>query len=150
MFRLRFIHCTMVSPFIFHCFHFSLTGEQRGEKLLKRYLWIICLIKTHSRVSAAKKAMWRTSVLFTESTNSPFSTSCISIITRPISIKFTYFMPSYMHSYTPNLKEIGRVVWEICVPENCTIFFTFFFFFCAPLYKSNFEPPFSWIDLFQI
>ena len=36
LFRLRFIHCAMVSPFIFHCFPFSLTGERKGEKLLKR------------------------------------------------------------------------------------------------------------------
>ena len=29
LFQLRFIHCTMVSPFILHCFPFSLTGEQK-------------------------------------------------------------------------------------------------------------------------
>ena len=43
-----------------------------------------------------------------------------------------------MQLYIPNLKEIGPVVHEICIPENCPIFFTFFFF--APFYKSNFEP----------
>ena len=51
-------------------------------------------IKTHGCVSAAKKAVWRTSVLFTGTANSPFSAPCISITTGPISIKFTYFMPS--------------------------------------------------------
>ena len=51
-------------------------------------------IKTYSRVSAAKKAVWHTSVLFTATANSPFSTPHISITTGPISIKFTYFMPS--------------------------------------------------------
>ena len=51
-------------------------------------------IKTHGRVSAAKKAVWHTSVLFTGTANLPFSTPHISITTGPLSIKFTYFMPS--------------------------------------------------------
>ena len=51
-------------------------------------------IKTHGCVSVAKKAVWRTSVLFTGTANSPFSAPRISITTGPISIKFTYFMPS--------------------------------------------------------
>ena len=38
-------------------------------------------IKTHGRVSAAKKAMWHTSVLFTGTAKSPFSTPHISITT---------------------------------------------------------------------
>ena len=49
-------------------------------------------IKTHDCVSVAKKYMRHTSVLLTGTTKSPFSTPCISIITRPISIKFTHFM----------------------------------------------------------
>ena len=58
-------------------------------------------IKTHGRVSVAKKAMWRTSVLFIGTANSPFSIPHISIITGMISIKFTYFMPSiYATLYT--------------------------------------------------
>ena len=48
----------------------------------------------HMVVSAAKKAVWHTSVLFTGTTNSLLSTPCISVTTKPISIKFTYFMPS--------------------------------------------------------
>ena len=32
LFQLRFIHCAMLSPFILHCFPFSLTGDQKGEK----------------------------------------------------------------------------------------------------------------------
>ena len=50
-------------------------------------------MKTQGRVSAAKEVMWHTSVLFTGTTKSPFSTPHISITTGPISIKFTYFMP---------------------------------------------------------
>ena len=54
-----------------------------------------CLvIKTHSRVSAAKKDVRHTRVLFTGISKSPFSTPHISITTRPISIKFMYYMPS--------------------------------------------------------
>ena len=51
-------------------------------------------IKTHGRVSAAKEVVWHTSVLFTGTAKSPFSTPHISITTGPISIKFIYFMPS--------------------------------------------------------
>ena len=55
-----------------------------------------------------------------------------------------------MQLYIPNLKKIGPVVHEVCVPENCPIFFIFFF---TPFYRSNFEPTkdtFSWIDFSQI
>ena len=55
---------------------------------------ITIIIKTHGCVSAAKKAMWRTSVLFTVTPNSPFSTPRISIATGMIYIKFTNFMSS--------------------------------------------------------
>ena len=48
--------------------------------------------------------------------------------------------PPYTQAYIPNLKEISIVVRKIYFPENCPIFFTFFFFF-TPFYKSNFEPP---------
>ena len=53
----------------------------------------VCLIKTHGRVSVAKKDVQHTNVLFTGTTKSPFSTPCISITTRLIYIRFTYFMP---------------------------------------------------------
>ena len=57
-------------------------------------VFLIRSIKTNGRVSAAKKAVWCTSVLFTGTANSPFSAPHISITTKPISIKFTYFMSS--------------------------------------------------------
>ena len=34
LFRLRFIHCALVSPFILPCLPFSLTGERKSEKSL--------------------------------------------------------------------------------------------------------------------
>ena len=43
-------------------------------------------IKTHDHVSAAKKDVWHTSVLFTGTAKSPFSTPHISITTGLISI----------------------------------------------------------------
>ena len=67
-------HISSVAPSIVHC-------------------WCIPQIKTHGRVSAAKKDVGHTSVLFTKTAKSPFSTPHISITTRLISIKFTYFMP---------------------------------------------------------
>ena len=78
-------------------------------------------------------------MLFTGTANLLFSAPRISITTGPISIKYTFLCPPYAQPYIPNLKEIGPVVREICVPKNYPIFFTFFFFF-APFYKSNFEP----------
>ena len=51
-------------------------------------------IKTHGHVSVAKKDVQHTSVLFTGTTKLSFSTPHISITTTPISIKFTYSMPS--------------------------------------------------------
>ena len=52
------------------------------------------MIKTHSHASAAKKDMQHTSVLFTETAKSLFSTPHISITNALISIKFTYAMSS--------------------------------------------------------
>ena len=50
-------------------------------------------IKTHSHVSAAKKAVWHTSVLFIGTINSLFPIPHMSITTVPISMKITHFMP---------------------------------------------------------
>ena len=93
---------------------------------------------TRSCVSSQESIVWHTSVLFiTGTANSLFSTLRISITTGPISIKFPYFMPSIYTTLHTKFEKIGPVVYEICVHENCPIFFTFFF---APFYKSNFEP----------
>ena len=54
------------------------------------------LIKTHSSVSAAKKPKEdarHTSVLFTGTVKLLNSAFCISKTTKPISTKFTYFLP---------------------------------------------------------
>ena len=96
-------------------------------------------IKTHGCVSAAKKAVWHTNVLFTGIATLLFSTPHISIATTSIFIKFTYFMPSIYATRHIKCEENCLVFHEICFPEYCPIFFTFFFFF-APFYKSNFEP----------
>ena len=60
-----------------------------------------------------------------------FSTSTALICT-----KLAYFMPSiyaYLHSYQICRKSTYNIVHKIFVSENCTIFFTFFFF--ASFYK---------------
>ena len=62
-------------------------------------------IKTHGCVLAAKKAMWRTSVLFTGTTNSPFSAPHISVTTGPISIKFTCYV---LHIHDSTTKFEGN------------------------------------------
>ena len=101
--------------------------------------YVLLSIKTHGRVSVAKKTVWYTSVLFIGTTNSPFSTPCISITAGLISKSDLHILcPPYTRPCIPRLTEIGPVVYEICVHDNCPIFFTFFFF--APFYKSNFEP----------
>ena len=97
-----------------------------------------CQFKTHGHASAAKNAVWHISVLFTGTPNSPFSTPCISIATWPISIKFTYFMPSIyatLHTkFEKNRLSSSRDVFLKISP------FFFFFLFFTPFYKSNFEP----------
>ena len=56
LFRLRFIHCTMISPFILRCFSFSLTDYWKGEKLqvvlIKRNgLYLLCHIRGQMHVN---------------------------------------------------------------------------------------------------
>ena len=101
---------------------------------------ITCQIDSsrHSCVSAAKKAMWCISVLFTRTTNLLFSTTRISKPLDWFLSNLQFLCPPYMQPYIPILKKISIVVHEICVPENCPVFSTFFFF--TPFYKSNFEP----------
>ena len=73
------------------------------------------LIKPHGRMSAAKKAVWRTSMLFTGTTNSLFSTTCISITTQSISIIFTYFMLSiYATLHTEFEENQLSSSWDMC------------------------------------
>ena len=62
---------------------------------------------THGHVSVAKKDVRHTSVLFTGTANSPFSTPHISIATGPISIKLIYFMSFIYTTCILNLKEIS-------------------------------------------
>ena len=50
-------------------------------------------IKTHGCVSR-KTCGTQVCYVFTGITKSPFSTPCIFVTTRPISMKFAYFMPS--------------------------------------------------------
>ena len=95
-------------------------------------------IKTHGRVSAAKKAMWRTSVLFTGTANLPFSTPHISINTGPISIKFTYFMPSIYMTLHTKCKGNQLSSSQDMFSWKLAHFLHIFFF--ALFYKSNFEP----------
>ena len=48
------IHCAMVSPFILNCFPFTLTGEWKGPKLLKRRWWIVQFIRIYYVMIMAK------------------------------------------------------------------------------------------------
>ena len=99
----------------------------------------LCYQDTWSCVSRQESRVAHKYVIFTGTTNLPFSTPCISITTGLISIKFTYFIFSIYTPYIPNLKEITLEVCKICVSENFPLFFTFFFFY-TPFYKTKFEP----------
>ena len=102
---------------------------------------LVYRIKTHGRVSAAKKAVWHTSVLYTRTANSLFSAPCISIPTEPISIKFTYFMSSiYATQHTKFERNRCSSSRDMCSWKLHYFLHLFFFFFFAPFYKSNFEP----------
>ena len=56
LFRLRFIHCAMVSPFIIRCFSFSLTDYWKGEKSQK-WCWLIITASSYY-VTQVAKCMW--------------------------------------------------------------------------------------------
>ena len=108
-------------------------------------------LKTHGGVSAAKKVMWHTSVLFTGTASSPFSTPHISITTGPISVISRILCPPYARPYIPSLKEIDVVVYEICVHEIAP--FSSHFSSSHQFTKvilSQPKTPFSWINFFQI
>ena len=77
-------------------------------------------------------------MLFTGTTNLPFSTPHIYLYNQFLSNSHTYYMLSIYATFIPNLKKLGPVVHKIYTPKNCPIFFTFFFF--TPFHKSNFEP----------
>ena len=62
-------------------------------------------IKIHGHVSLAKEDVQHTSVLFTGTAKSLFSTPHISITTGSICIKFTYFMPCIYTTLHTNFKE---------------------------------------------
>ena len=99
---------------------------------LRQDCWLIFLhnqqIKTHGHVSAAKKAVWRASVLFTGTANSPFSTPRISITTRLISIKFTYFMPYiYVTLHTKFERNRPSSSRDVFLHENCPMHFLHLF-----------------------
>ena len=78
-------------------------------------------IKTHGSVSAAKEVMWHTSVLFTGTAKSPFSTHHISITTGLISIKFTYFMPSIYIKTHGSVSAAKEVMWHTSVLSRHTV-----------------------------
>ena len=83
----RFNLCT-VSVQLPYC---VLTRTCKGTNTIQ-----IPAIKTHSSVSVAKKPKKdarHTSVLFTGTVKLPNSAFCISKTTKPISAKFTYFLP---------------------------------------------------------
>ena len=62
----------------------------------------------------------------------------LSYLTRPICIKFVYFIPSiYAILHTKFEKHQLSNLCDMCW-WKLPLFFTFFFF--APFYKSNFEP----------
>ena len=73
-------------------------------------------IKTHGHVSAAKKGVQHTSVLFTGITKLPFLTPCISTTAGPICYIFCALYYTQLHML--NLKKFHSVVREIFVLKN--------------------------------
>ena len=91
-------------------------------------------IKTHGRVSAAKKQEIRASTpvcYLCDRSSSRFQ----PIITQKLWHLFLpnlhILMSSYTAPYMPNLKEIAPAVPEIRVPETRWIFFIFFLLLCT-------------------
>ena len=90
-------------------------------------------IKTHSRVSAAKKyTRAYQCVIYVTGQVADFSQKLWHLFLPNLHI----LMSSYTVPYIPNLKEIAPAVPEIRVPETFRIFFVFFFYFFASNNKS--------------
>ena len=109
-------------------------------------------VKTQCCVSAAKKDVRHTSVLFTGTAKYPFSTPHISITTGPIFITFTYFIPSIYTTLHTKFSDKYSSLWDMHF-WKLPNFLHIFFFFTTIYNNSNFEPretTFSKMDFFQI
>ena len=93
-------------------------------------------IKTHNHVSAAKKKKTcGTQVCYLPVPQSYEIQPSVSpkLLSRLLTNLYVICL-TYTLFHISNLKEITSAVLEILVPKNCSIFFTFFFFF-AQNYK---------------
>ena len=100
-------------------------------------------IKMHSCVS---------SVLFIGTTKSLLSIPRISIITWPISIKFTHFMPSVYTTVHTKFDEIDLVVSKVCILKisRLSLYFYSSLHGFKNLTLSQGKTTFLWIDFLQI
>ena len=137
-------------------FQINTVSEQSKQLAIKFNFFFYSdkLITTHGCVLAAKKAMWHTSVLITGTANLPFSTSCISITTRLISMKFHVLYALHICDLTYQIwrKLAKQEIRMWCVSENCPILshFSSSLHHFTKVTLSQLKTPFLWIDFFQI
>ena len=95
---------------------------------------LYCIVSRHTVVCQWPRNLCGVQLFFYRTANSMFSTPLISITTGPICIKFTCVMPSIYVTLHTKFENISPVVYEMCVHENCPIFFTVFFLFAHAWY----------------
>ena len=94
---------------------------------------IMCnIIKTHGRVSAAKKDARAQVCYLRDRSSSRFQPIITQKLWRLFLLILHILMSPYTAPYIPNLIGIAPAVPEIRAPETCRILFVFFFFFFAP------------------
>ena len=87
------------------------------------------LIKTHGRVSAAKKDARAQVCYLRDRSSSRFQPIITQKLCRLFLLILHILMSPYTAPYIPNLRGIAPAVPEIRAPETCRILFVFFFFF---------------------
>ena len=86
-------------------------------------------IKTHGRVSAAKKDARAQVCYLRDRSSSRFQPIITQKLWRLFLLILHILMSPYTAPYIPNLIGIAPAVPEIRAPETCRILFVFFFFF---------------------
>ena len=87
------------------------------------------IIKTHGRVSAAKKDARAQVCYLRDRSISRFQPIITQKLWRLFLLILHILMSPYTAPYIPNLRGIAPAVPEIRAPETCRILFVFFFFF---------------------
>ena len=107
------------------------------RKLCGHSILYSLIIKTHGRVSAAKKDARAQVCYLRDRSSSRFQPIITQKLWRLFLLILHILMSPYTAPYIPNLIGIAPAVPEIRAPETCRILFVFFFFFFFFFFAPN-------------